>query len=77
MSLQARDHCRLIASSPTWWAMAEARGEKMVRSAPRSRCSLSWAPSMLWRISSSLTFGSPVGRSDGSVIPASWASRKS
>ena len=36
--------------------MPEARGEKIVTSVPRSRCSLSWAPSTLSRISSSLIF---------------------
>ena len=36
--------------------MPEARGEKMVTSVPRSRCSWSWLPSMLSRISSSDIF---------------------
>ena len=33
----ARPAVGSTASSPTWWSMAEARGEKMVMSAPRSR----------------------------------------
>jgi hypothetical protein len=40
--LQARDHSTLTRSSPWWWPMADARGEKIVMSAPRSRSSLSW-----------------------------------
>src|SRR3954466_6570589 len=35
-SLQTRDHSRLVVSLPTWCAIAEARGEKIVRSVPRS-----------------------------------------
>ena len=37
-----------------WCAMPDARGEKIVRSVPRSRCNLSCAPSTLARNSSSL-----------------------
>ena len=52
-SLQARDQRWLTASSPTWCSMAEARGEKIVMSAPRSRRIRSWFDSMLSAISSS------------------------
>ena len=52
-SLLARVQAMLTRSSPTWWAMAEARGEKIVRSAPRSRSSRSWFFSIVSRISSS------------------------
>ena len=52
-SLQARDHSTLTRSSPWWWPMADARGEKIVMSAPRSRRSLSWFCSIDSRISSS------------------------
>ena len=55
-SLQICVHSTLTLSSPIWWPMPEARGEKIVMSVPRSRCSLSWAPSTLSRISSSLIF---------------------
>jgi hypothetical protein len=47
MSLQTSDHARLVAASPTWCAIPAARGEKIVTSVPRSRCSLSWLPSIL------------------------------
>ena len=56
------DRCRsrvqrgLVSASPTWCAIAAARGEKIVTSVPRSRWSLSCAPSRLSRISSSLIF---------------------
>ena len=52
-SLQARDHSTLTRSSPSWWPMADARGEKIVMSEPRSRSSLSWFCSIDSRISSS------------------------
>ena len=52
-SLHARVQAADVASSPTWCAIAEARGEKIVMSAPRSRCSLSWFFSIVSRISSS------------------------
>ena len=55
-SLQISVHSCDTAKSPTWWPMPEARGEKIVRSVPRSRCSLSCVPSMLSRISSSDIF---------------------
>ena len=44
-----------------WWPMPEARGEKIVRSVPRSRCSLSWLSSMLSLISSSDIFSAARG----------------
>jgi hypothetical protein len=37
--------------------MPAARGEKIVRSVPRSCCSFNWPPTMLSRISSSLIAG--------------------
>ena len=52
-SLQALAQAWLTASSPRWWAMAEARGENSVRSAPRSASSLSWWSATLARSSSS------------------------
>ncbi len=55
------------ASSPSWWPMAEARGENSVRSAPRSRCSFSWLASMVSRISSSLMRGAGGRGRDGSL----------
>ena len=53
-SLQALAQASLVAASPRWWPMPAARGEKIVRSVPRSRCTLSWPPSIVWRISSSV-----------------------
>jgi hypothetical protein len=35
-SLQWRDQSRLVSASPMWCAIAEARGEKIVTSVPRS-----------------------------------------
>ena len=55
MSLQAVDQYSLVFASPIWWPIPAARGEKMVRSVPRSRCSLSCAPSTDSRIWSSDT----------------------
>ena len=51
----------LTLSSPMWWPMPEARGEKIVRSVPRSCCSLSWFASRLSRISSSDIFSAARG----------------
>ncbi len=48
--------------------MALARGEKIVRSVPRSRCILSCAASRLSRIWSSLIAGAPFA---GVCLPAS------
>jgi len=36
-----------VCSRRCWWLMPMARGEKIVMSVPRSRCSLSCAPSRL------------------------------
>ncbi len=58
-SLQISDHSRLVASVPMWCAMKLARGEKIVRSVPRSRCIFSCAFSRLARISSSAMTSSP------------------
>ena len=74
MSLQSSDHARLVAASPTWCAIPAARGEKIVRSVPRSRCSLSCAPSRLSRIWSSLIlsalFAGPEPRLSNAAICA-------
>lgn len=51
--LQWNAHSSEIAWSPTWCAMADARGEKIVRSAPRSLMSFNWFCSIVSRISSS------------------------
>ncbi|MDT4853024.1 hypothetical protein FQZ97_872780 [compost metagenome] len=47
-----------MLKSPMWWAMKLARGEKMVRSEPRSFIRRSWLVSMDSRSSSSLIFRS-------------------
>ena len=47
----------LTPSSPMWCPIAEARGEKTVRSIPRSRISRSWLPSTEERSSSSVMSG--------------------
>jgi hypothetical protein len=57
--------------------MAEARGEKIVRSLPRSRCSLSCAFSRLARICSSLMRGGSIAAAAGFLSAASCASRNS
>ena len=41
-----------------WWAMKLARGEKMVKSEPRSFMNFNWFASSVSRISSSLIFKS-------------------
>ena len=56
-SLDMRDHSMPVASVPTWCAMPAARGEKMVRSEPRSFCSFNC--------------GSTLFNSCSSVIPSS------
>ena len=56
-SLQALAQASEVAASPRWCPMPAARGEKIVRSVPRSCCSFNWPPTMLARISSSLTAG--------------------
>ena len=53
-SLHMRDQSWLVSALPTWCAMPAARGEKIVTSVPRSRWSLSCAPSRLSRIWSSV-----------------------
>ena len=52
-SLLTRAHRVLTASSPKWCSIAEARGEKIVASMPRSVISFSWLPSTDARMSSS------------------------
>ncbi|GIF63821.1 hypothetical protein Ais01nite_18560 [Asanoa ishikariensis] len=44
--MQALAQAPLTVSSPTWWPIADARGENSVRSMPRSAISLSWLPSI-------------------------------
>ena len=59
-----------------WWAMKLARGEKMVRSLPRSSMSRSWLASIVSRMSSSLMVSSDgLGAEAGSPIAATWRSR--
>ena len=52
-SLLTRAQAVATASSPIWGCMAEARGLKMVMSAPRSRSRRSWFVSKVSRIWSS------------------------
>jgi hypothetical protein len=67
----------LVASLPAWCSMPAARGEKIVRSMPRSRARFNCDRSIVSRISSSPKTGSA---SDGarrvSSASASWALRK-
>ena len=65
----------LTDSSPTWWPMAEARGEKIVRSIPRSAIRRSWLVSIVSRISSSEILGYGGGAWPASKA-AHWASRQ-
>ena len=69
-SLQARAQARAVAGSVTWCPIADAWGEKIVRSVPRSPASRSWLASMLSRISSSLIAPGTGGAGAGSVPPA-------
>ena len=58
--------------------MKLARGEKIVRSAPRSRISFSWFFSMLSRSSSSLIWSSDaLGVTAGFLSPSIWRLRQS
>ena len=69
--MQIAAQVELTAKSPIWWAMKLARGEKMVRSAPRSRMNLSWLVSIDSLSSSSLILRSDgFGMAAGSLIPA-------
>src|SRR5690606_117068 len=64
--LQIADQVLDTWKSPMWWAMKLARGEKIVRSEPRSRIRRSWLVSMLSRNSSSLMRRSEgLGRLEG------------
>src|SRR5207244_5965351 len=60
-----------VVASPRWCPMPAARGEKIVRSVPRSRCTLSWPPSIASRISLSVI----VGRG-GAGLPALYSSEE-
>ena len=75
-SLQTVVHCLLIASEPTWCAMPDARGEKMVRSLPRAFWNLSWGSTLLTRTSSLMPRSVEVGLRAESASPASCLSRK-
>ena len=60
-----------------WWPMPEARGEKIVRSVPRSRWNLSCAPSIEALISSSDILSPARGGSAVLFLTASvWSLRK-
>ena len=76
-SLQISVHSFDTAKSPMWWPMPEARGEKIVRSVPRSRWSLSCAPSIEALISSSDIFRPARGGIGALFLTASvWSLRK-
>ena len=75
-SFDRRDHTLPVSSVPTWWAMPAARGEKMVRSLPRSFCSLSCGSTLLRSMSSVMPRSFVAGRRIGSASPASCLSRK-
>ena len=70
-------HARAVAGSGTWCAIDEARGEKSMRSPPRSRRIRSWLPSTLSRIASSLIIAGAGAGTAGSASAASCASRNS
>jgi hypothetical protein len=77
-SLQIAAQVALVLKSPMWWAMKLARGEKIVRSLPRSRILRSWFCSIDSRSSSSLIFSSAgEGVCAGSLRPAIWRLRQS
>jgi hypothetical protein len=57
-SLQMAAQVDETSKSPMWCAMKLARGEKMVRSLPRSCIFFSWLETMVSRSSSSLIFSS-------------------
>src|SRR4029077_6913935 len=75
-SLQCCDQWTLVVSSPTWCAMADARGEKIVTSVPRSRWSFNCAPSRLSRISSSVIDTVPLDGGAPDLSAAVWVSRQ-
>ena len=78
MSLQRIDHSRLVSALPMWCAMPPARGEKIVTFVPRSRWSLSCAPSTLSRSWSSEIFkDARDGVCDGSFKASIWRLRQS
>jgi hypothetical protein len=77
-SLQMADHVELVSNPPMWCAMKLARGEKIVRSAPRSRISFNWFFSMLSRSSSSPMRSSETwGVRAGFFSPSTWRFRQS
>ena len=70
-SLQIEAQVELMEKSPMWWAMKLARGEKIVRSAPRSLISRSWFVSINSRSSSSpILKSATLGMTAGSLMPA-------
>jgi len=77
-SLQIAAQALETSKSPMWCAMKLARGEKIVRSEPRSRIRRNWLVSIVSRSSSSLIRRSDaLGMTEGSAIPAIWRSRQS
>jgi hypothetical protein len=75
-SLQIVDHCLLTASVPTWCAMPPARGEKSVRSPPRSLWKLSCGCTLFTSVSSLIPRSVEPGLRAASASPASCLSRK-
>jgi hypothetical protein len=69
-------HSMLIASVPTWCAMPPARGEKTVRSPPRSFWNLSCGATLFTSTSSLMARSRDEGRRAASARPASCLSRK-
>ncbi len=77
-SLQIAAQVALVLKSPMWCAMKLARGEKIVRSQPRSFIFASWFASMLSRSASSpMTSSETFGACAGSLSPAIWRLRHS
>jgi hypothetical protein len=76
-SLQMAAQVALVSKLPMWCAMKLARGEKMVRSLPRSRILCSWLCSMDSRSSSSLMRSDAAeGASAGLPRLAIWRLRQ-
>ena len=68
----------LVSKLPMWWAMKLARGEKMVRSEPRSFIRRSWLVSIDSRSASSLIFSSDaLGAAARLPSAAIWRRRQS
>ena len=67
-SLQAVAQASLVDASPRWCPIPAARGEKIVRSVPRSCCTFNCPLTMVARISSSVIAGR-----GGAGRPSLWA----